>query len=187
MLFSFKTLRLRDGRQLLLRAPSPKDAQPMLRFMKLTYSQTPYLLHYPEDFCKTVEQERSFLEGVLHSPNTIMIVCEADGEIAGNCQLSFNQKLKTRHRADLGIALLEQYWGLGIGTALLEEMIALARHHRVEQLELEVVEGNERAIALYRKMGFVPVCSLPDAIRLKDGQSLAMITMIKKLQQNAGE
>lgn len=187
MLFSPKTLRLRDGQQLLLRSPSTEDAQPMLDFMKLTYSQTPYLLHYPEDFCKTVEQERSFLEGVLDSPNTIMIVCEADGEIAGNCQLSLNQKLKTRHRASIGIALLQKYWGLGIGTALLEELISLACQHQVEQLELEVFEGNERAIALYRKMGFVQVCTLPDAIRLKDGRSLAMITMIKKLSKNAGE
>ena len=48
-------------------------------------------------------------------------------------------------------------------------------------LELEVIEGNERAIALYKKFGFETVAEKPDAIRLKDGTSLKEITMMKKL------
>ncbi len=187
MLFSAKTLHLRDGQKLLLRSPRAQDAEPMLDYMRLIYSQTPYLLHYPEDFHKTAEQERSFLEGTLSSPNAVMIVCEADGEIVGTCQLNLNQKIKTHHRASIGISLAQKYCGLGIGTALMEELISIARQHGVEQLELEVFEGNERAIGLYRKMGFVQVCALPDAIRLKDGRSLALLTMIKKLPNNTEE
>ena len=69
----------------------------------------------------------------------------------------------------------------------MEELISIAHQHGVEQLELEVFEGNERAIGLYQKMGFVQVCALPDAIHLKDGRSLALLTMIKKLPNNTEE
>ena len=38
--------------------------------------------------------------------------------------------------------LLKDYWGLGIGTAMFEEMIDKARQEKLEQLELEVIEGD---------------------------------------------
>ncbi len=65
-----------------------------------------------------------------------------------------NRWRKTRHRGQVAIALLKDYWGLGIGTAMFKEMIDKARQEKLEQLELEVIEGNQRAIGLYHKMGF---------------------------------
>ena len=51
------------------------------------------------------------------------------------------------------------------------------------QIELEFIEGNTRARALYEKMGF-RVCGVrPDAIRLKDGTLLNEYIMIKKLKR----
>ena len=77
--------------------------------------------------------------------------------------------MKTAHRASVGVGLWKQYWGLGIGTAMLEEMIAEARRRGVMLLELEFIEGNSRARALYEKMGFRVTGMHPDAIRLRDG------------------
>ena len=90
--------------------------------------------------------------------------------------------MKTRHRAEVAIALLKEYWGQGIGTRLFEEMIALAREKGdTLQLELDFVEGNTRARALYEKMGFRITGVHPNAIRLKDGTMLNEYSMVKQL------
>ena len=62
---------------------------------------------------------------------------------------------KVRHRAEFGISVLKEYWGLGLGTALLRACIQCAKEAGYVQLELNVVANNTRAIAIYKKMGFV--------------------------------
>ena len=181
MIYNEKQIRLKDGRTALLRSPKTEDAKQMLEYLALTAGETPYLIRYPEECTETLEQEASFLRKMADSPIDIMIICEVDGKIAGNCRLARHGRIKTRHRAGVAIALTKEFWGLGIGTAMFEEMILCARNWGVTQLELEVIDGNRRAMGLYRKMGFQIAATKPDAIRLKDGTMLSEHIMIKKL------
>ncbi|MEB3851455.1 MAG: ribosomal protein S18-alanine N-acetyltransferase [Desulfurococcales archaeon] len=55
----------------------------------------------------------------------------------------------------VSIAVLEEYRGRGVGSALLSETIrSLRDHYGVESIYLEVRVSNERAIRLYEKFGF---------------------------------
>lgn len=182
MHYESKEVTLKNGRTALFRAPRREDAAQMVDYMITTAAETPFLLRTPEECAMTVEQEADFLQNVVDSPNTVMIVCEVDGKIAGNCQLAFMNRLKTKHRGSVAIALLKDYWGLGIGTKMFEEMTAIA-HARggILQLELEFIEGNERARGLYEKMGFSVVAEKPNAIRLEDGTLLKEFIMVKML------
>ena len=181
MEYQNKTITLKDGRTALLRAVCKEDAIPMIAYLKACYEQTPYLMRYPDEFAVTAEQEATYLERQLVSPDVLMLVCEVEGKLAGNCQLDLNRWRKTQHRGQVAIALLKDYWGLGIGTAMFKEMIEKARQEKLEQLELEVIEGNQRAIGLYHKMGFVCIGEKPNAIRLEDGSSLKELMMVKVL------
>ena len=181
MEYQNKTITLKDGRTALLRAVCKEDAIPMIAYMKACYEQTPYLMRYPDEFAVTAEQKATYLERQLVSPDVLMLVCEVEGKLAGNCQLDLNRWRKTQHRGQVAIALLKDYWGLGIGTAMFKEMIDKARQEKLEQLELEVIEGNQRAIGLYHKMGFVCTGEKPNAIRLEDGSSLKELMMVKVL------
>ena len=60
-------------------------------------------------------------------------------------------------------------------------MIALARARGLDCLELDYIEGNQRARHLYEKMGFRRIAEVPNAYRLKDGSSRKSILMIKTL------
>ena len=184
MHYENKEFLLKDGRTALFRAPSPAaDAAEMVEYMRITAGETPYLLRTPEECTLTAEQEESFLRGILNTHHTVMIVCEVDGKIAGNCQIAFKTKTKNKHRAIVAIALLKEYWNLGIGTAMFREMIHLAKERGgIEQLELEVIEGNENAMRLYEKMGFTVTGAVPNAIHLKDGTRLKEFYMVKELQ-----
>lgn len=181
MNFGNKRIRLKDGREALFRSPTPKDAEKMLEYLKTTSAETEFLIRYPEECTDTIEQEVAFLKQNLDSDLNMMILCELDGKIVGNCALMRHGRLKTRHRANVAIALVRDYWGLGIGSAMFEEMIATARKQGISQLELEVIEGNDRAITLYEKFGLRIVAEKPNAIRLKDGTMLKEFIMVKTL------
>lgn len=174
---------LKDGRTAVLRTAQIADAAEMLAFRIKSLGQTDYLMQYPEEMADyTIEKQLNFINRMIESPNDKMFTVIVDGKIAGTGQVSFNTRIKTRHKAGIGIALLKEYWGLGIGSAIFTEIIKSAQSRDgVELLELEVIEGNERAIALYKKFGFETVAEIPDAIRLKDGRMLKLITMMKKI------
>lgn len=166
MHFPEKEIPLKDGRVGVFRTPSASDAAEMVEYMRKTAGETDYLLRTPEEVTMTVAEEVVFLERIANSEYDCMIVCFVDGKLAGNCQISRHNKLKNRHRADVMIALLKEFWNLGIGTAMFQELLAIAKSWGLMQLELEVIEGNTRAIALYEKMGFQTIAATPNAIRL---------------------
>ena len=115
----------------------------------------------------TAEGEKILFENKNASPNEAMIMCIVDGKVVGNCEISFFKGIKTRHRATVAIALISEYWNQGIGTRMFQEMIRLAKEREgITQIELEFVEGNDRARHLYEKMGFRITGYRPNAIRL---------------------
>ena len=183
MHYAPKEIRLKDGRTALLRGPLPSDAPAALEYMKITAGETPFLLRTPEEITLTVAEEEKFLSRFPSDPGAAMILCFVDGVLAGNCQIIRKTKLKNNHRATVAIALLKDFWNLGIGTAMFEEMIAIAESWGILQLELEVVEGNTRAMGLYRKMGFETVSHVPNAMRMGDGSFAREFLMVRDLKK----
>jgi ribosomal-protein-alanine N-acetyltransferase len=57
----------------------------------------------------------------------------------------------------LTIAVARDCWGRGIGSALLETLIAEARRRKCAEVFLEVREDNPRARGLYLRRGFVEI------------------------------
>ena len=181
MKFEPKEISLKDGSNALLRSPTVDDAQDLLNYLKQTAGETPFLLRTPEECNMSVEEEVRFIENMSSSEFSLMILCTVDGRIAGNCQLSRKTKIRNRHRGTIRIALIREFWKFGIGTAMFRELISLGKQWGLSQLELEVIEGNHRAMGLYEKMGFQTVAAHPDAIRLEDGTMLKEFLMVKKL------
>ena len=59
-----------------------------------------------------------------------------------------------KHRAEFGISILKEYWGLGLGKALTKACIQCAKGAGYVQLELNVVSENRKALSLYLDPGF---------------------------------
>ncbi|MBQ9032472.1 MAG: GNAT family N-acetyltransferase [Parasporobacterium sp.] len=174
---------VKDGRPAVLRNPREEDIPEILEYLKVSSDETKFLIRYPEEIRYTYEDEKELLNRVNRSENQVMLVCLVDNKIAGMCQISFETSIKTRHRASVAIALLKEFWGQGIGTRIFEELISIAESNpEVLQMELDFIEGNDRAMRLYEKMGFRIAGVHPDAIRLKDGTLLNEYLMIKKLR-----
>lgn len=181
MVYHQKKILLKDGRTAIFRSPEPEDASALLALFKSCAEETPFLLTSPEDIHFTEDQERSFIEKNISSQTECLILCFVDGKLAGDCSINRLLHAKSRHRGTVGIALLREFWGLGIGTAMFREMIQIARNWELEQLELEFLEGNERGQALYEKMGFRITGFIPNAIHLSDGSVLMEYQMLLTL------
>ena len=89
--------------------------------------------------------------------------------------------IKMRHRAQFGISIERAYWNMGLGTILIKEALEAARKMGCEQVELGVYSDNERARALYRKLGFEEWGVVRNAYRLKDGAYCDEIMMGRSL------
>ena len=151
-----KIITLKNGREALLRNGEFADGEAVFVNFNETHAETDYLLSYPDENSYDAQQEAEFLKEKTESPNEIEIVAVVDGVVAGTAGIeAVGAKYKLKHRAELGIAILKEYWGLGLGKALMEACIECAKDAGYTQLELNVVAENERAVALYRKMGFV--------------------------------
>ena len=180
--FDFK---LKDGRTATILSPRDQDINGVIEYLKISAAETEFILRYPEECDKyTYEAEKAIFDRMNASEDEAMLICLVDGKVAGNCGIHFSNKLKTRHRAGVAIALCKEFWNLGIGTRMFEEMekLALTKTY-VQILELDFVEGNTRARALYEKMGYKITGRRPEAICLKDGKLLDEYMMQKKLKR----
>ncbi len=152
----FKRITLKNGEECVLRNGTEADAKEVVDVFDLTHAQTDFLLSYPDENSFTVEGEAEFLKKTTESDNGIEIIAKIGEKAVGLAGISpVGNKYKTRRRAEFGISVDMEYWGLGVGRALTEACIECAVKAGYAQLELDVVADNERAISLYKKYGFV--------------------------------
>ena len=176
---------MKDGRKALIRSPQDADIQGILDYLYVSAGETEFILRYPEECSRyTPEGEKALFDRMNASDSEAMLVCLVEGKVAGNCQIAWSKGIKTRHRASVAIALLREYWNQGIGTRMLQELIRIAEENEhILQLELDFVEGNTRARALYEKVGFRITGVRPNAIRLRDGTLLNEYSMIREISR----
>ena len=177
-----KTVLLKSGKSCRIRRAEEADAERLLRYQKETSGETPYLVVGPEDIDWTAEQQAKRIERWNMSPDRLRLLAEVDGELAGAAVLyANNPQARLRHRCCVDITLYRKFWGMGIGTALLGEVLSAARAAGYEQAELEVVSGNAPAIGLYKKLGFEAVGTMPRAMKYTDGTYADFLLMVRQL------
>ena len=64
---------------------------------------------------------------------------------------------------DMGIYIHQNFHNVGLGTAMAEKTLSMAKEQGLYRVELKVVEDNVAAVALYKKIGFKVEGNLVDA------------------------
>lgn len=179
---SITTIKDKQDREIILRSAEEKDAESLLDFLKITAAETPFLLREPDEIALSIEQEQDFIKAKKDSENEILLIAEIQGKHIGNCSLmSVGGFRRYRHRCEIAIALYQEYCGLGIGKAMLEMLLDIAKQVGYEQAELEVIANNKSAIALYEKLGFQKYGTFPNNMKYADGSYGDAYWMMKKL------
>ena len=173
---------LKNGKEAWLRNGEASDGSAVYENFNATHAETDYLLSYPDENSYNPEQESQFLEEKARSTNEIEILAIVDGKVAGTAGIeAVGTKYKVRHRAEFGISVLHDYWGLGLGKALTKACIQCAREAGYVQLELNVVAENERAVSMYRSVGFEEFGRNPRGFNSRTNGFQEVIYMLLKL------
>ena len=89
------------------------DGSAVLENFDLTHAETDYLLSYPDENHFDAEQESRYLEKKETSPNEIELIAFVDGKVAGTAGIdAIGAQYKVTHRAEFGVSILKEYWGL---------------------------------------------------------------------------
>ncbi len=178
----YKTVLLRNGTECVLRTATGADAEAFLNYMKTAAAETDHLSSLPSEITQTVGEEAAYLELAADSSDTLQLCAECEGRIVGGGSLTpVLKRLKTSHRAEIGIAVEKSSWNQGIGTAVMETLIRNAKKAGYRNLELEVAETNLTARKLYGSFGFGEYGKNSRGFRLPDGTYVPLILMILEL------
>ncbi|MBO4211357.1 MAG: GNAT family N-acetyltransferase [Oscillospiraceae bacterium] len=144
----------------------PSDAAQILKYTKIIGSESDFLSYGAEGLPVTLEQETRFLHSIQADPYNRFFLALDGEQLIGCSNLSGSNRPRFSHRRELGISVLRDYWGKGVGTGLMEQMIQYAKGTGVELITLSVRADNLRAKSLYRRFGFVLCGTWPSYIKV---------------------
>ncbi len=82
------------------------------------------------------------------------LVAVSAGQLVGWCDVVPKPRPIYAHVGVLGMGLLPEFRGQGLGDRLIRQTLAAARALGLNRVELSVRENNAGAIALYKRVGF---------------------------------
>ena len=162
---------------LTLRRAAPDDAEHLARLLAdATVMPQTLTMPYAD---AALWRSRLAQPAAAESAN-LHLLALVDGEVVGSAGLhAEGWSARRRHAVGLGIVVAAAWQGRGVGTALLAALCDYAdRWAGVLRIELTVYEDNARAIALYRRFGFV-LEGTHRAYALRDGAYVDALAMAR--------
>ena len=123
----------------------------------------------------SLEMSTSFVKENI-AGNWPHVVAVVDKKVVGWCDISSIHRHVAEHVGSLGIGVLDEFRGEGIGEALMRSALELAKDKGLTRIQLTVREHNTRAIELYKKLGFVTEGLHRNSIRI-NGQYENYVSM----------
>jgi RimJ/RimL family protein N-acetyltransferase len=145
----------KSGQEVAIRSAVKTDAVGILELSKSVLNEEIYQLTSASEFTKSVEAEEKWIESHLSNPNHIVLVAELNSQIVGLLDFSNGHRTRIAHTGDFGMSVLKEFRDHGIGQLLLKSLASWAENNKsIEKISLNVHANNERAIAVYKKMGY---------------------------------
>lgn len=103
----------------------------------------------------TLARTREFVHALMLAGGVQFVALDHTGTVVGWCDIVRIRLEGFRHSGRLGMGLLRNVRGRGLGRRLAETAIGTAIAKGMERIELEVFASNASAVTLYERLGFV--------------------------------
>ncbi len=101
-----------------------------------------------------LERSAAFIKELIAGLGVQVVAVDESDKVVGWCDIVRGDRESIAHTGSLGMGLIKEHRGQGVGRRLMETAISAAKAQGVERVELEVFASNAAAVTLYRKLGF---------------------------------
>ena len=137
-----------------IRPYQTKDTQAILDIINHNILYSTALYDYA---VRSYEQQKNLLEEKI-SKNFPVIVAELDGQVAGFGMYSeFRFREAYKFTVEHSVYVNQNFHGKGIGKALLQELIALAKKQKLHTMIAVIDAENQGSVAFHEQFGFKTV------------------------------
>lgn len=148
-----KEVKLKNGQTLMLRRVEEEDAEIIINYLNIVGGESDNLLFGENEFNKSIEEEKQFINN-LDKSNNLMIIGMIDNNIVSIANIGKSFRKRISHNGEIAISVKKEYWGIGVGYAVMNELIEFAKSNNIKNISLGVKASNNKAINLYKKCGF---------------------------------
>ncbi|GAB6611404.1 MULTISPECIES: GNAT family N-acetyltransferase [Bacillus] len=156
----------------MIRLAKEIDAESIIDIRKeiiLSETTTKFFIVSPNQLPNDIDAEKEKIRKGNKKGN-LYIVYEVDSKVVGFLIFNRYELERLRHAGTMGMGIREAYCNQGIGTKLIEFLISWAKGQEgLEKICLGVVSINDRAIKVYKRMGFIEEGRQIKQIKYEDG------------------
>lgn len=160
----------KKGRRIMIHQATAADADEMVSYLTELFAECKHLVTTSEEFNSSPKEQAEWLKQMERKNNHLVLVAKEEERIIGLLTFLPGNKKRTAHEGSFGMSVQKKYRGEGIGRILLITLINWLNEKRgIERISLEVFSQNERAIQLYKQLGFKIEGRKMNAIKFDDG------------------
>ncbi|HEX5137660.1 MAG TPA: GNAT family protein [Planctomycetota bacterium] len=158
----------RDGRAFVIRSARTNEAGALFDHYLMIRAREPEVnVEEADEWPATVDSVRRLVEGLDRAPNGFLLVADGGG-IIGALSVEGGRFRKVRHVGEVGLSVARSWRRQGVGRALMECAIELARTSpELLRLSLRVFASNAPAVKLYESIGFEVEGRRPGHVRIR--------------------
>lgn len=169
---------LKNKTKVIVRNAEINDATALVNLKFEITKEIIYMLRDPDEFHSTIDNELNRINEMLVNKNKIYLVAEVQGEIVGTIDFETKLLRKIKHVGIIYMGIEENFRDMGIGSILLNTVIGWATSNPdIEKITLQVFSNNQRAIHLYKKLGFIMEGRCVKDMKFSDGTYVDSILM----------
>lgn len=174
---------LRTGESIIVRSALPEDAPALIGQLRAVMAEGTFMVTTADRLNVTIEQMGEWIQSYVSDEGKILLLAIAQEQIIGSLHFRNGVRRSLAHQGDFGMSVHKEWREQGVGSALVESLIAwCSANPLIEQIRLSVFAINEAAIRLYTTMGFVLEGRLMNQAKLDDGTYTDLILMARSVK-----
>jgi len=171
----------KTGKEIIVRYPEIGDLAELLNFINTLSDEQTFVRYQGEH--ETLESEKGYLEARLEAiknKKAVHLLAFIGDKLIGATDIHMLDKTE-KHIGILGISVVKDSRGEGVGTLLLDLILQEAKNELagLKLVTLEVFSSNDIAKKLYSKMGFTEYGMLPGGISRNNSFEDSVLMYIK--------